>query len=222
METIIIQAIGAVAFLLGTVVLGFMIRRVRTKILAERASRISHLLYWSCLVLPGLVAIVYPGLTRYDGILGLRPIPMRSLSFGLGTLLFIVGLALLATSSRALGRLGKGTAAFLLTKQIVSQDVYRWTRNPMSLGYYCGCLGVGLMAGSSSVTLGVLFVIIPVHVINLRYFEERELEQRYGESYIEFKKRVPFLIPRFNRGEGNTSEPGATDNPDDAKGVRED
>ena len=134
-----------------------MIRRVHAKSFAERASRICHLLYWSCLVLPGLAGIVYPGLTHYDELLGLRSLPMRPLAFGVGAVLFLAGFALLVSSSRALAKLGRGAAAFLLTKRVVSQEVYQWTRNPMSLGYYMACLGVGLMVGSSSVTLGTLF-----------------------------------------------------------------
>ena len=65
----------------------------------------------------------------------------------------------------------------------------------MSLGYYLACVGAGLLAGSTTVTLGALLVIIPIHMLNLRYFEERELELRYGKPYIEYKQRVPFLFP---------------------------
>lgn len=69
----------------------------------------------------------------------------------------------------------------------------------MSLGFYAACVGMGMIAGSLTVTLGVLSVIVPVHVINLKYFEERELEQRYGDAYVDYRQRVPFLIPRFKR-----------------------
>ena len=69
--------------------------------------------------------------------------------------------------------------------------------HPMSLGFYAACAGAGMIAGSLTVTLGVLFIIVPVHLINLKYFEERELELRYGNSYVDYRRRVPFLIPRF-------------------------
>ena len=41
------------------------------------------------------------------------------------------------------------------------------------------------------------FVIIPIHICFLKLFEERELDSRFGQPYIEYKKRVPFLIPNL-------------------------
>jgi protein-S-isoprenylcysteine O-methyltransferase Ste14 len=60
-------------------------------------------------------------------------------------------------------------------------------------------LGAGLIAESFTVTLAVLAVLVPVHVFNLKYFEERELELRYGKPYWGYKRQVPFLLPRFRR-----------------------
>lgn len=201
MEVIIIQAIAATIFLAGTIGLGAMIRRVPEKSAAERASRISHLLYWSCLVLPGLAGLFYPGLLHYDELLGVPSLPWRPAMLVAGLLSLAAGLGFLIGSNHLLIKLGRGTAAFLLTKQMVSERLYQWTRNPMSLGYYLACVGAGLIAGSTAVTLGALLVIIPLHMINLRYFEEKELELRYGQPYIDYKRHVPFLLPRFPRRE---------------------
>jgi protein-S-isoprenylcysteine O-methyltransferase Ste14 len=67
----------------------------------------------------------------------------------------------------------------------------------MSLGYYLVCVGIGMLAGSTFVTLGALLFVIPAHVFFLKYFEELELELRFGEAYLDYKSRTPFLIPRF-------------------------
>ncbi|AFM25858.1 methyltransferase family protein [Desulfomonile tiedjei] len=200
MEIIIVQVLGVFTFLIGSVWLGTWIRRAPDKDTAEKASRISHLLFWSCLVLPGSIGLLYPGLTRYDSILGVPSLPLQSPAFAGGLVLLLVGIGFLVRSNHALIRLGRGIAAFLLTRQVVSEQVYHWGRNPMSLGYYLACIGMGLMAGSTTVTLGALFLIIPVHMFNLRYFEERELELRYGQPYLEYKRRVPFLLPKLGRG----------------------
>jgi len=92
--------------------------------------------------------------------------------------------------------LGSGANAFRLTKHIVEADIYKYTRNPMSLGYYLFLLSVGFMSGSTLLTLGVLLGLIPAHVFFLKFFEELELELRFGESYLEYKKSTPFLIPK--------------------------
>jgi trans-2,3-dihydro-3-hydroxyanthranilate isomerase len=37
---------------------------------------------------------------------------------------------------------------------------------------------------------------VHVHVFYVKYFQEYELELRLGQPYVEYKKRVPFLLPR--------------------------
>jgi len=156
-------------------------------------------MYWSCLVFPGLISFFYPGLTRYDELLGMPSLPFRSSALLVGIFLVGFGSVLLVVSNKCLIKVGKGAAAFLLTQQIVRESVYQRTRNPMSLGFYLACIGVGLLAGSTTLTLGALLVVIPVHIFNLKFFEEVELDLRYDQTYREYKQRVPFLIPRLIR-----------------------
>jgi protein-S-isoprenylcysteine O-methyltransferase Ste14 len=40
--------------------------------------------------------------------------------------------------------------------------------------------------------------LIPAHIFFLKYFEELELELRFGETYKQYKQTVPFLIPRLS------------------------
>jgi hypothetical protein len=61
-------------------------------------------------------------------------------------------------------------------------------------------------------TVGFLLTALPAHIINLKYFEEYVLELRYGLSYLEYRRRVPFLIPRFSRrGQGAAQQAAAAD-----------
>jgi protein-S-isoprenylcysteine O-methyltransferase Ste14 len=41
---------------------------------------------------------------------------------------------------------------------------------------------------------------ILLHVIELKWVEEPELERRFGTSYLEYRRRVPMVWPRFWRG----------------------
>jgi len=60
-------------------------------------------------------------------------------------------------------------------------------------------VGFGISAGSTFFTLWSLLALIPANIFWLKYFEERELEMRFGESYRAYKQRVPFFIPRFRK-----------------------
>lgn len=195
MVTVVAQLAGLLIFAIGTVLLGIRLRRNPTQAVAISASRTSHFLFYACLVLPGAVGLFEPGLKGYDRVLGIPPLPYPSLFLYLGTLLLVIGLYLTVASNRALAKLGAGAAAFKLTKHLVRESIYTLVRNPMSLGYYLVCLSLGFIAGSTAVSLGVLFLLIPVHVFNLKYFEEQEIEIRLGSSFRMYKDAVPFIIP---------------------------
>jgi protein-S-isoprenylcysteine O-methyltransferase Ste14 len=197
MVVIILQVLGGLAFSAGTLVLGLWLRRHPTREGAERSSRISHTLYWVALVLPGFAGVFYPGLTHFDEILGIPSLPLRPVAQVLGALAILAGLYLSFAAQVPLRRQGDGANAFTLTKRVVTGDIYARTRNPMSLGYYLLCVGLGLIAGSTYITLGSLLGVVPVHLFNLLYFEEYELALRLGKPYLEYRERVPFLFPRL-------------------------
>ena len=197
MQVIVIQVFGILVFLIGSLWLASMIRRSGNTRVTKNASRISHALFWTALVLPGAIGLFYPGLPAYDKLLGMPGLPVRPIWIVIGVALLSVGLVLMVISNRLLMGKGKGAAAFFLTGLLVTDGLYERTRNPMSLGFYAACVGIGMIAGSLTVTLGVVLIIMPVHIAHLKCFEERELELRYGQSYVDYKKRVPFLFPRF-------------------------
>lgn len=196
MQLIVVQAIGILIFVLGTVSLAITLRRRGSSKIAENASRISHGLFWFALVLPGVIGLFHPGLKAYDRLLGVPDLPLPTLWFAAGILLLSVGMLLMFSSNRYLVKKGRGAASFLLTQHLVTDGLYGRTRNPMSLGLYCACLGIGMMAASLALTLAVLLLVIPAHATNLKLFEERELELRYGHEYRDYQRQVPFLILR--------------------------
>ena len=189
--------IGLIFFTLGAWVLGMWLRKHPSRKNAERSSRIVHFLFFVCLVTPGLMIIFYPGLTQLDGLVGLAPLPLQPFFRVVGFILALPGLYLMGVSSKLLRSIGNGLNAFRLTKNIVQSKIYSYTRNPMSLGYYFWMLGLGFVAGSRFAMIVTLLGFIPAHIFFLKYFEELELELRFGEPYKEYKGKVPFLIPRL-------------------------
>lgn len=189
--------IGLLIFVAGIGVLGGWLRRHRSKDNAEKSSRVMHFLFFAGMGVPLLIGVFSPGLTHFDELAGLKSLPWRTFFLVLGIILAIPGLYFLVITNKLLRALGSGANAFRLTKRIVAEDVYKFTRNPMSLGFYLWTLALGLCSGSTFITLVVLLGWIPAHIFFLKYFEELELELRFGESYLEYKKSVSFLIPKF-------------------------
>jgi protein-S-isoprenylcysteine O-methyltransferase Ste14 len=200
MVVLYLGLLGYLAFVMGVAILGVWLRRHPSKVNAEKSSRIMHFLFFAGLGLPFLISVFYPGLRNLDALVGLEPLPFRTFFLIAGIILAIPGLYLMGISVRALRALGSGANAFRLTKRIVEIDVYKYTRNPMSLGYYLVALSIGFISGSTLLTLYALLGIIPAHIVFLKFFEEYELELRFGESYKQYKQTAPFLIPRLSTG----------------------
>jgi protein-S-isoprenylcysteine O-methyltransferase Ste14 len=196
MSAILFGLVGLLAFFLGALILGSSLRRSPNLARAECYSRIMHFLFFSGLGLPFIIACFTPGLAALDALLGLPPLPDFFLLRLLGAFLAIPGLYLMSISGKALNAQGSGANAFKLTRRIVVQDIYRRTRNPMSLGYYLVGLAIGLLTGSTLLIVYVMLGIIPAHLFFLCYFEELELSLRFGPAYRQYQQQVPFLIPR--------------------------
>ncbi len=197
MLTIAAQVIGVLVFVSGTAVLGLRIRRQPNRAVATHTLRLNRLLSRRCLFIPGLTGVFYPGLTWYDDLLGLPPLPNYSITAVVGLIALLSGLYLWIRSRRRTAW-ENGRPAHHTFLKLAKEDPYKYVRNPMALGCYLGGLGAGLLVGSTAITLGNLLIIIPAHVFNLHFFEERARETLYGSAYAAYQRRVPSLIPRCN------------------------
>ena len=197
MLMIYIQIIGCGFFFFSTIVLGIFLRKYPSEKVRVTTTMILHFIGLVAFLLPVLTGIFYPGLSKYDDLLGIQSLPYRPLRVAFGAILIPIGIFFVAISNFALLDHGHGQAAFFLTKNVVNGYVYKLTRNPMSFGFYSGCLALGSLSGSTYFTLWLLIEVIPAHIFYLKFFEERELELRFGDPYMEYRKNVPFLIPGF-------------------------
>ena len=80
---------------------------------------------------------------------------------------------------------------------LVEGGLYRIVRNPMHLGWTLLLIGLALLM--QSFTLLVIFIplFILAHIIYLKFVEEKELEQKFGQAYLDYKQRVPMFFPRL-------------------------
>jgi protein-S-isoprenylcysteine O-methyltransferase Ste14 len=113
----------------------------------------------------------------------------------IGLLFIVVGWLLANWTVRVQFTLGKGTPIPLMaTQKLIVKGPYTYCRNPMTLGTAIFYLGVAMWLGSiSAIGLGLIY---PAGIlIYIKLIEERELEERFGSEYLEYKKSTPFLIP---------------------------
>jgi protein-S-isoprenylcysteine O-methyltransferase Ste14 len=107
----------------------------------------------------------------------------------LGGVLLLAGLVLLGSFNTAFQRKGTAVEPWKPTTAIVTTGPYRLTRNPAYLGMALVYIGVALLADALwvLVPLPVVLVIIDRMVIAR---EERYLERKFGQEYLDYKGRA--------------------------------
>lgn len=119
-----------------------------------------------------------------------------------------IGLALVILSGAAfllvvanLALKGLGAPFFIaLSEKLAVEWLYAWTRNPMVLAGLALLVSLGIWFQSAWFVLWALFLFSPALLFFIKVYEERELEFRFGASYLEYRSRTPMLFPRKPRG----------------------
>ena len=150
------------------------------------------IVFW--ILIPFLIVV---GSAFIDPWLSLPRFFHRSINPILALVLMVAGWLFANWTVKVQFSFGKGTPIPLMaTQKLVVKRPYIYCRNPMTLGTTAFYLGVATWTGSISAL--ILALIYPVGIlIYIKLVEEKELEQRFGLEYLEYKRRTPFLIPRF-------------------------
>ena len=116
----------------------------------------------------------------------------------LGLILIIVGLYIVWITVSLFTDYGKGTPApYSPPKILVNIGIYAYIRNPMMLGVWSVLVGETILFMCSEMLIWFfIFFFGSIFVISI--WEERDLENRFGETYREYKRNVPRWIPRIN------------------------
>jgi protein-S-isoprenylcysteine O-methyltransferase Ste14 len=148
------------------------------------------------------MAIVIPfvyvvGASKLDAWLHWPNVDLGIFNRLLGIICLIAGVWLISWSVEVQFVIGRGTPAPMMpTRHMVIEGPYRFCRNPMILGVFTACAGLGIYIGSpAAIAISILFLMLAT--IYLKVIEEKELALRFGEAYLEYKKSTPFFIPRF-------------------------
>jgi protein-S-isoprenylcysteine O-methyltransferase Ste14 len=144
---------------------------------------------------PGVIAppplIFVAGLAVGFGLEALLPgasLP-DALRWVLGVALVLAGLALLASFNAAFRRKGTAVEPWRPTTAIVTTGPYRLTRNPAYVGMTLVYIGIAVLAEA-------LWVLLPLPLVlaivdrGVIAREERYLERKFGQEYLDYKRRV--------------------------------
>ena len=113
----------------------------------------------------------------------------------LGGSLIILGSIFLFWSIMAQREIGKGTPMPLMaTQKLVVQKPYLYCRNPIFFGVINLFSGISFLLNSIS-SLVMVFIFSVTILLYTRFIEEKELEMRFGDEYLTYKKKTPFFIP---------------------------
>ena len=125
------------------------------------------------------------------GLSFLWPIPVLPGSWGVvtGILVIALGTSIMPAVVSRFRRAGTAFDPHKPASALVTDGPYRFSRNPAYVALTLWYLGIGLLLNSVCV---LLLAIPPVLIMNRWAIprEERHLEAKFGEQYVQYKARV--------------------------------
>ncbi len=92
-----------------------------------------------------------------------------------------------------LGRNWSGSVTLKKGHELIQTGPYAMTRHPIYTGFITAAIGTVLELGTVRAVLGV--VIGCASLLMKMQVEERMMEEQFGDSYVEYRRRVRTLIP---------------------------
>jgi protein-S-isoprenylcysteine O-methyltransferase Ste14 len=107
----------------------------------------------------------------------------------LGILPLLFGLLVNFIVDRAFKKHRTTVKPFEKSTALITSGVFRFSRNPMYLGFVLILMGIATLMGSLTPYIVVLGFAILMDIIFIRA-EEQMLQSTFGEDWMEYKKKV--------------------------------
>jgi protein-S-isoprenylcysteine O-methyltransferase Ste14 len=134
--------------------------------------------------------------TALDRQWGLQITPVNLIWKAAGGIFLLIGLffALWSIGDQIVN--GRGTPIpVIATQKLLVHGPFQYSRNPMGFGTSLAYLGLSFyMASLSMVVFSMVFA--GLFILYIKLVEEKELLERFGESYREYMRSTPFFIPK--------------------------
>jgi len=117
----------------------------------------------------------------------------------LGIIVIATGAAIYFRCAWEFAVRGLGTPAPIApTKYLVTTALHHYVRNPMYIGVLLVLLGEAALFDAPVLLEYAACFLAAVYLFVL-FYEEPTLRRQFGESYEEYRRKVPRWIPRFKR-----------------------
>ena len=116
-------------------------------------------------------------------------------SLGLSLFLLVFGWLIMFWPVIAFFRTRGTPVPFNPPPKLITTGPYAYIRNPMLLGLFIFLIGLGILLSSLSLIFIFTPLFILLNVLYLKAVEEKEMEKKFGQEYLEYKRRVPMFIP---------------------------
>ena len=184
------------------IALGFLVLRLfftRKKAYQEKYKELAYRNAFAHYGIPGLAIIM--AAVAHAGYMNGPFVPRgwwTIVFIALGWLLLIIGAALWIRGISAFGfdNLALLYVYFPEEGKIVNSNIYSVLRHPVYAGVLRVIIGLALLNGNANSIAFILFV--PLGLTGwIRLVEEKELIERFGLSYLDYRKRAPAFWPRL-------------------------
>ncbi len=106
-----------------------------------------------------------------------------------GLLLLLLGFLMNIWASEYFKKVQTAIKPFQKSSYLVTEGLFKYSRHPMYLGMVVALLGLFLFLGSITP-----IIIIPMFIYSIKkkfiQVEEKTLEEKFGEQYLTYKKKV--------------------------------
>lgn len=106
-----------------------------------------------------------------------------------------------AIRAYTIGTTPRGTSGRNTDKQVAEQlntsGIYSVVRHPLYLGNYLMWIGIVLFTKNFSFTI-IVSLLYWIYYERIMFAEERFLEKKFGDSYLEWSKKAPAFVPNIS------------------------
>ena len=143
----------------------------------------------SSMVHPPIIALMFIVIAYFLGRFVPLPLPVPGILRSIGLVLTFVGFLLGIGAFMEFRKARTTLDPHGSSKQVVTSGIYRFTRNPIYLGFLLMVIGLPLNSG---LYWGIVMAPFYVFIMNglIIQHEEAYLERKFGETYTSYTSRV--------------------------------